>query len=77
MAVKNPTKWTHDSKNPTQWSKQGKNSTSWRGNVVTVGNLPLVANTLLPLVTNALLGIVTTPSYVVPKNKTVWTASGA
>jgi len=60
-----------------------KTPTSWRppsgqGSVVTVGNLPLVANTLLPLVDNTAshLPIQITPSYVAPKNATTWTPVG-
>lgn len=66
-------------KTPTTWTRTGKTSTSWRpATVVTVGNLPLVANTLLPLVDNTVnhFPIVTTPSYVQPKAPTKWTASG-
>lgn len=60
-------------KNPTQWRPQ-----SGQGYIVMSGNLPLVANTLLPLVDNttAHLPIINTPSYVIPKNPTVWTLSG-
>jgi hypothetical protein len=56
-----------------------KNPTAWRppsgqGSVVEIGNLPLVANTLLPLVDNTAshLPIDTTPSYTLPKNPTSW-----
>ncbi len=69
-------------KSITGWVKSLKNVTTWRplggtGYVQTQGTLLFADNLGNFIVDNHGNNIVTTPTYVVPKNVTVWTASGA
>lgn len=58
-------------KNPTQWRPPNGS-----GYVITTGNNFLITNSSNFLVTNSGNFLITTPTYVVPKYKTAWTATG-
>lgn len=66
----------------TTWTKTAKNTTSWRplggnGYIATQGTLLFTDNLGNFIVDNSGNNIVTTPTYVTPKNVTIWTASGS
>lgn len=58
-------------KNPTQWQPP-----SGSGYVITIGTEFLVTNLSDFLVTNTGNFLVTTPTYAVPKYKTLWSDTG-
>ena len=58
-------------KNPTQWQPP-----SGSGYIITVGNEFLETNLSDLLVTNIGDYLVTTPTYAIPKNKTLWGITG-